>query len=41
MESEYVVDVLLLRATCGLRYQYPLGPDLLVAPVVDKGGTEI
>ncbi|MBT1517348.1 alpha-glucosidase [Bradyrhizobium sp. SRL28] len=27
--------------TFGLRYQYLLGPDLLVAPVVDKGATSV
>jgi alpha-glucosidase len=29
------------RNTYGLRYQYLLGPDLLVAPVMDKGATSL
>jgi alpha-glucosidase len=29
------------RNTYGLRYQYLLGPDLMVAPVVDKGATSV
>jgi alpha-glucosidase len=29
------------RNTYGLRYQYLLGPDLMVAPVVDRGATSV
>lgn len=29
------------RNTYGLRYQYLLGPDLMIAPVVDKGATTV
>ncbi|WP_052003332.1 alpha-glucosidase [Microvirga sp. BSC39] len=29
------------RNTYGLRYQYLLGPDLMIAPVVDKGATSV